>query len=380
MRLALVRQRLSALGGAENTLLALTRELLRQGHEVTLVTAELQPPPELASPANLHWLPAPVWPGKLGRILGFAVNSRRVLQQGRFDVIFSLERTLHQDVYRAGDGCHREWLQRRRPYDSFPERLHLTLSPFHRTILGLEKRLFQDPGLKLVIANSHQVQAEVRRHYQVAPEKIRVIYNGVDRERFSPELLAARPAGTFRDLGLEPGIPSILFVGSGFKRKGLHFLIAALAGLQHRESRLLVVGQGRIKPYQHLAQQLGVAHRVRFLGPQPKVACFYAAAQVLALPTIYDPCSNVVLEALACGRPVITTAANGASEFIHPGANGVILARPDDLKGLAAALDEFLERAADPAVQKAAVTAVADLSWSRTVAETLAALENLAGN
>ncbi len=379
MRLALVRQRLSALGGAENTLLALTRELLRQGHEVTLVTAEPQPPPELASLANLHWLPAPVWPGKVGRVLGFAVNARRVLQQGRFDLIFSLERTLRQDAYRAGDGCHREWLERRRPYDSWPERLHLALSPFHLTLLALEKKLFQDPGLKLVIANSRQVQAEVRRHYQVAPEKIRVIYNGVDRKRFSPERLAGLPAGTFGDLGLEPKIPSILFVGSGFKRKGLHFLLAALAGMQRRDSRLLVVGHGRTGPYQRLAQKLEVAHRVRFLGPQTRVERFYAGAQVLALPTIYDPCSNVVLEALACGRPVITTAANGASEFIHPGVNGVILERPDDLKSLAAALDEYLERAADPAVQHAAVAAVADLSWSKTVAETLAALETIAG-
>jgi UDP-glucose:(heptosyl)LPS alpha-1,3-glucosyltransferase len=377
MRLALVRQRLSTLGGAENTLLALTRELLRLGHKVTLVTAEPQPPPALASLANLHWLPAPVWPGKVGRVLGFAVNARRVLQKHRYDLIFSLERTLQQDAYRAGDGCHREWLARRRPYDSFPERVHLALSPFHRTLLCLEKRLFQDPKLKLVIANSRQVAAEVRQHYQVDPGKIRVIYNGVDRERFSPERLAALPTG---DLDLEPGASQILFVGSGFKRKGLHFLIAALAGMRRRDSRLLVVGHGRSAPYQRLAVKLGVAHRIRFLGPQPRVESFYASAQVLALPTIYDPCSNVVLEALACGRPVITTGANGASEFIHPGENGAILARPEDSPGLTAALDEYLERAGDPAVQQAAVAAVADLSWPKTVAETLGALENVAGH
>jgi UDP-glucose:(heptosyl)LPS alpha-1,3-glucosyltransferase len=239
----------------------------------------------------------------------------------------------------------------------------------------LEKRLFQDPGLKLVIANSRQVRDEVRRHYNVAPEKIRVIYNGVDRERFSPDRLKKGSPAALPELGLEPGIPTILFVGSGFKRKGLHFLITALAGMQHRESRLLVVGQGRYTSYQRLAQKLGVAQRVKFLGPQPRVELFYAGAQVLALPTIYDPCSNVVLEALACGRPVITTAANGASEFIHPGVNGAILARPDDYQGLASALDEYLERASDPAVPQAAVAAVAELSWSRTVNETLAALE-----
>jgi UDP-glucose:(heptosyl)LPS alpha-1,3-glucosyltransferase len=281
--------------------------------------------------------------------------------------------TLRQDAYRAGDGCHREWLARRRPYDSWPERLHLSLSLFHRTLLALEKRLFQDPGLKLVIANSRQVRDEIRRHYQVAPEKIRVIYNGIDRERFAP-----RAAPAPGDLGLEPGGPYILFVGSGFKRKGLHFLIAALPRMQHRDSLLLVVGHGRTGPYERLAAKLGVSSRVRFLGPQPAVERFYAAGRVLALPTIYDPCSNVVLEALAGGLPVVTTLANGASEFIQPGKNGAILARPDDIPGLAVALDEYLERSADPSVQQAATAAVADLSWPRTVAETLAALEEVA--
>ena len=95
-----------------------------------------------------------------------------------------------------------------------------------------------------------------------------------------------------------------------------------------------------------------MAQRVRFLGPQPAVERFYAAGRVLALPTVYDPCSNVVLEALAGGLPVVTTAANGASEFIRPGDNGAILARPDDCQDLAAALDEYLERATDPAVQQ----------------------------
>jgi UDP-glucose:(heptosyl)LPS alpha-1,3-glucosyltransferase len=377
MRLALIRQRISALGGAENTLLALTRELLRQGHDVTLVTSEPQPPPPLSTLANLHWLPVPVWPGKVGRVLGFAMGARRALQQRHFEIIFSLERTLRQDAYRAGDGCHREWLARRRPFDSWPERLHLALSPFHRVLLGLEKRLFQDSGLKLIIANSRQVKAEIIRHYRVDPKKIRVIYNGVDRERFSAVRLAALPAP---NLGENPSEPRILFVGSGFKRKGLHFLIKAIAAMSCRKSRLLVVGHGRIAPYQRLAQKVGVAHRVRFLGPQTQVERFYAASQVLALPTIYDPCSNVVLEALACGRPVVTTAANGASEFIELGANGAIIARPDDYQSLAAALDEYLVRAADPAVSQAAVAAVADLSWLRTVSETLEALETIAGN
>jgi UDP-glucose:(heptosyl)LPS alpha-1,3-glucosyltransferase len=105
-----------------------------------------------------------------------------------------------------------------------------------------------------------------------------------------------------------------------------------------------------------------------------ETAPFYQAATVLALPTLYDPCSNVVLEALACGTPAVTTAANGAAEFITPGENGVILMRPDDVAGLGDALATFHARGRDPEVRRAAAQAVAELSWERTVAQTLEVL------
>ncbi len=379
MHLALIRQRVSSLGGAETTLLALTRELLAQGHEVTILSLEARPPRELSGLTGLHWQTVPVWPGKVGRVLGFAVNARRLVRAGRFDLVYSLERTLAQDAYRAGDGCHREWLARRRPYDSLPVRLQIALSPFHHTLLSLEKRLFQAPDLKLVIANSQQVKQEIERHYRVDPEKITVIHNGVDHQRFNPQADGSRQPpliGQGRTCSREK--PVVLFVGSGFKRKGLHFLLRAMAALHHRTAHLVVVGQGESRPYQRLARRLGISARLAFVGPQPQVERFYAGAAVLALPTIYDPCANVVLEALACGRPVVTTAANGAAEFIIPGLNGAVLARPDDIAGLAAALDEFLDRELDPSVQRAAAAAVADLSWPRTVTATLAALQSVA--
>ncbi|WP_449244015.1 glycosyltransferase family 4 protein [Desulfobacca acetoxidans] len=377
MRFALLRQRPGALGGAENTLLCLSRELVRAGHEVTIIAAQPRPPVAREVLAGLNWHRVPVWPGKTGRILGFAVNARRLLHRSRFDIIFSLERTLSQDVYRAGDGCHREWLRRRQPYDTTLGRLHLAGSPFHQTLLWLEKRLFQDPRLKLVIANSRQVESEIRRHYRVPPSKIRVIYNGVDRERFNRFRMSELRPGAVGSQKCDFQRSSILFVGSGFRRKGLNFLIAAMAERRLRQCQLLVVGPGRTAPYQRLAQKLGIAGQVQFLGPQTRVENYYAVSRVLALPTIYDPCSNVVLEALACGLPVVTTSANGASEFIRTGENGVVLNRPDDRAALAAALEEFVEQGMDPRVQESAEAAVAQLSWTRTALQTLSALKDL---
>jgi UDP-glucose:(heptosyl)LPS alpha-1,3-glucosyltransferase len=248
------------------------------------------------------------------------------------------------------------------------------LSPFHRMMLLMERRLFTYPGLLRVIANSRQVRDEVIRHYGVDPGHIRVIVNGLDRERFHP--LEAGARGEWgRRLGAPEDREIVLFVGSGFARKGLSYLLQAFGTLKDEGCHLWVVGKGREAPYRRLAAQLGVEARVRFWGPVPETAPFYQAATVLALPTLYDPCSNVVLEALACGTPVITTEANGAAEFITPGENGVVLREPDEVTGLGEALAAFRGRGRDPQVRRAAVQAVAGLSWEATVAQTLEVLE-----
>jgi UDP-glucose:(heptosyl)LPS alpha-1,3-glucosyltransferase len=118
-----------------------------------------------------------------------------------------------------------------------------------------------------------------------------------------------------------------------------------------------------------------VADRVRFWGPVTETAPFYQAATVLALPTLYDPCSNVVLEALGCGTPAVTTVANGAAEFITPEENGAVIPQPNDIAGLTEALTTFLVRGRDPQVRRAAAQAVAELSWESTVAQTLEVLK-----
>ncbi|MFH1597269.1 MAG: glycosyltransferase family 4 protein [Pseudomonadota bacterium] len=377
MKVAILRQRVTGLGGAETTLTHLGRGLAAAGHQVTVYGASRAPEAQKALGPGIGYVPVPVWGGKAGRLLSYALNTRRLLRQSPPQVVFSLERTLHQQVYRAGDGCHREWLARRGPFLSPAARVAEGLRPLHRVMLFLEKRLFADPGLRRVIANSRQVKAEISRHYGVAPERIRVIYNGLDRHQFQPRQDAALKALRQR-LGAPPAAGLVLFVGSGFRRKGLTYLIEAFGSLKDRQSVLWVVGKGNPAPHRRLAERLGCAGRVKFWGPQGEVASFYQAATVLALPTLYDPCSNVVLESLACGTPVVTTAANGASEFLTPGLSGEILTQPDDVAGLAQALAAYLERGPDPERRRAAQEAVAHLSWETTVAQTIAVLEETA--
>ncbi|MCX5891168.1 MAG: glycosyltransferase family 4 protein [Deltaproteobacteria bacterium] len=376
MKIALLRQRVGGPGGAETTLQHLARGLAAAGQVVTVYGSQAADAARQVLGPGIAYVPVPVWGGKTARLLTFALNTRRLLRLAGPCVVFSLERTLSPQVYRAGDGCHRQWLRLRTPYLSPAARVVQGLSLFHRVLLALERRLFSDPHLHRVIANSRQVKAEIIRHYQVDPARLVVIYNGLDRQKFRPLAEPERTALKAR-LGAA-AVPIILFAGSGFRRKGLTYLLDAFSSIKNQESVLWVVGQGRLAPYQRQARRLGLEGRIKFWGPQADLAPFYQAATVLALPTIYDPCSNVVLEALSCGVPVITTAANGAAEFLAPGTNGAILARPDDLSGLTHALDEYLARGEAPEVRRAAVAAVAHLSWEATVAQTLKVLEEAA--
>jgi UDP-glucose:(heptosyl)LPS alpha-1,3-glucosyltransferase len=373
MQIALLRQRVTALGGAETTLNYLARGLAAAGHEVSVYGTEDAAAAQAALGPGAAYVRVPVWGGKTLRLLSFALNVRRLLKDTGPQVVFSLERTPGAQVYRAGDGCHREFLRRRAPYLSPLARAAQRLSPFHRVMLLLERRLFTDPGLRRVIANSRQVQDEIIRLYGVDPGHLRIVYNGLDRQRFHP-LTADAGAALRRRLGAPEDGALVLFVGSGFERKGLTYLLQAFGSLKDRTSHLWVVGKGQFAPYRRVAARLGMADRVKFWGPVKETAPFYQAAAVLALPTLYDPCSNVVLEALACGTPAVTTAANGAAEFITPGANGAILTRPDDVPALNQALAAFLAPAQDPQVRRAATDAVAGLSWERTVAQTLEVL------
>jgi UDP-glucose:(heptosyl)LPS alpha-1,3-glucosyltransferase len=373
MKIALIRQRVTAPGGAETTLGYLARGLVAAGHDVAVYGTENAPGAQAALGPKIAYVRVPVWGGKTLRLLSFALNTRRRLRQAGPQVGLSLERVPGIQVYRAGDGCHREWLTRRAPYLSSPARAAQSFSLFHQVMLMLEERLFAHPALVRVIANSRQVREEIFRLYGLDPARIRVIYNGLDRERFHP-LDAAAAAALRTRLGAPAEVPVVLFVGSGFERKGLPYLFQAFGSLKDKAGHLWVVGKGNVALYRQAAAGLGVADRVRFWGPVTETAPFYQAATVLALPTLYDPCSNVVLEALACGTPAVTTAANGAAEFITPGENGVILMRPDDVAGLGDALATFHARGRDPEVRRAAAQAVAELSWERTVAQTLEVL------
>jgi UDP-glucose:(heptosyl)LPS alpha-1,3-glucosyltransferase len=323
MKIALIRRHYTPHGGAERYVENLSRHLVELGHEVHLFSHFW---PE-SDGVTLH--PVPMLGGMgLLKLWSFNYGVQRLLAKESFDLVQSFEKTCCQDVYRAGEGCHREWLVQRKKYEPFLKTFGVRINPFHWLTLFLERKLFEKSQTRFFVANSQRGKREILAHYQVSPEKIKVIYSAVP---FKGPFLLNPKAGTG-----DRKEKVLLFVGSGFQRKGLSFVIEALPlALKQADFRLLVVGQGDQKRAKDLADRLGVLDKISFAGPVKDVSPFYQESDGFVLPSIYEPFSNACLEAMAYGLPLITTEMNGASEDIVPGQNGFVIKDPADRETLA---------------------------------------------
>ena len=333
VKLALIRGRYVEDGGAERFVARALAALRDTELQITVLAREWP----AVGPFTVDYC-RPFHLGRVWRERAFARCVCRRLQQANFDLVQSHERIACCDIYRAGDGVHREWLlQRAQALGPLRRRL-LWLNPYHRYLLRAEAALFASPQLRVVICNSQMVRDEIQRHYGVAPEKLRLIYSGVDTEHFHPRARDHRNAVRAR-LGIPSAAPLFVLVGSGFERKGVGATLRALARVP--AAYLLVVGRDKhAARYIEQARTLGIAARVQFLGRQPDVRPYYGAADGFVLPSLYDPFPNAALEAMACGLPLITSTKSGAAELIRAGENGFVT-EALDAAAIAAAMGEL---------------------------------------
>ncbi|MFQ5442173.1 MAG: glycosyltransferase family 4 protein [Thermodesulfobacteriota bacterium] len=341
MRIGIIRRRYNPYGGAEVFLKRFIAELLKRGHVVDLFAEEWAGGGGggVGEGVTFHRVRAR-GPYFL-RPLCFALNAKKAVSRARPDVVVSFERTFCQDVYRAGDGCHREWLERRMPAAQPLKRFLISINPLHRVLLYIERRLFTDRRLKKVVANSNMVKADIIKHYGLPEKSIYVIYNGINLSAYTSRSFELRKK-TREALGVEEGVRVLLFVGSGFERKGLLYTIRALKRLKEAPVKLIVIGRGSAGRYLKEARGLGVEGLVTFLGPVKETAGYYQAADIFVLPSLYEPFSNACLEAMASGLPVVTSRANGFSEVIKEGSTGAVVEDPTDPEEIARKIKTFL--------------------------------------
>ena len=206
----------------------------------------------------------------------------------------------------------------------------------------MEKGLFEKDGCLKIVAISETVKQDIQKHYKVPDEKIVVVYNGVSLEKFHPENKKRFRSSIREKLDIPENEVLILFVGSGFERKGLKFLLQALQFLSSDHWHLLLIGKGNWSRYLPLASKES-QKKIRCLEPVDDLEKYYASADVFVLPSIYEPFGNANLEALASGLPVVTSANSGAAEIIEHGENGRVIENPSDPKEIAENLNSLFD-------------------------------------
>lgn len=351
MKIALVCKEYSLKkGGLERYTVSLSRELIRARHEVHVFTNDWQEEPGVI----IHHVPMLRFSSPL-KNLSFALFSNRALSKMSFNVIHSMERIFYQDIFRVSDGINPVQLSQQ--YPNFAVRLLKAIGPRRLVLSYLEHRIFVDRGCKVIMTNSELIKGHIIEHYKVAPQKIEVIYNGVNTLRFHPGVKEEYGAAVRSKYRIKENELVLLFISNNFKLKRLQTILKSLALLKKREIKLLVVGNDSKRPYQRWVTENVLDKQVLFLGPKKNIEKYYAASDIFVLPTLYDAFANVCLEAMACGLPVITTRNNGASELIQDGEQGFILKGqgPNELAGRIATLKLPMDRTrmGDKAAKKA---------------------------
>ena len=351
MRVALVILHADpAKGGAERYTFDLAEGLARRGHEVTLIASTFGPRPAGVACVELGERGVT----RLGRYWRFLDELDRHLDRRTYDVVHAMLPVRRCDVYHPHAGVAAEAIESghtkhagvvKRELARVGNRVNLKRRAFARVegeLLngkgplpgpppGYRERGEEAGGGPVVLCLSEYVKGTVRKHYPgLAEDRLATLFNAVDLKKFDPAKAGTRDRATDAVVGL--------MVAQDFERKGLREAIVALSRVKELPIKLRVVGRPDPAAYVELARSLGVGESVDFAGPQRDVLGFYADADFFVLPTRHDPCSLVVLEALAMGVPVISTKQNGACEIMTDGVHGFVLESADDAEGLVGAM------------------------------------------
>ena len=350
LRIAVVTPELHRHGGTERGTAEVVARLARD-HQVCLFAHrwEADATPNIC----FHDVRVLPWPG-LARFLSFFVAASlqvraAELRHGAFDAIYS-----------PGPNCWQvqvssAWFCQARQLELFRSRKHRPppatwvdwLKLAHRwtyaaVVSQLERKFYRSPRLKKVITQSHLLARDLRDYYGLSPVRTVVAHGGVNCEHFHSERHQALRPQARKDLGLADDQFVFFFLGNNWLIKGLYHVIQALVDVPR--AWLMVVGLGaeRPEPWQRYSARLGVADRIRYLPRRPDVLYYYAAADALVAPSVYDTFPLMPLEAMACGLPTIISQATGVAELVRA-EDTLTVSRADNVTELAAAMRRMVE-------------------------------------
>jgi UDP-glucose:(heptosyl)LPS alpha-1,3-glucosyltransferase len=355
LRIAVLSPFVDRRHGTEHSLAEILQGLAeRHGHEIHLYSqhvVDLQVTPfdnrTQASNQRIFWhrvpsLPAPHLFAFLFWIFAnrFCRLRDRLFRHLEFGAVFSPGiNATDADLILVHAVFHRlKELQRERPSGGL-RGLHRSL--YYRLLCFLENRCYRRKSLRLAAVSPHtarQLAQYFGRHDVV------VVPNGVDTSVFSTASRQSLRNAARQRLGYSPEDLVLLLVGNDWRNKGLPALLDAVSRLRHFPLYLCVVGSDAPTEFLPQVQSLYLSDRVQFFPESSEILSFYSAADVYAAPSLEDSFNLPVLEAMACGLPVVVSRQAGISEYIVDGVEGILLGAPQDPRTLAAALSLLLQQ------------------------------------
>jgi UDP-glucose:(heptosyl)LPS alpha-1,3-glucosyltransferase len=372
MRIALLSRRFDAAGGGtERDLVSTARILAAAGHQVTIYADEVRRPSADLMVRRIAALPM----GRALRLLSFAVRAASAARRGGAEMVVSFDRTLNADILRSGGGAHASYVRAARRWRNWMMWTAMRLSPYHRLQIALERASFKSPTLRCAIAVSELVRCDLRRTFGLPLSKVVTLYNGVDLKRFAPNPDRSLAKRIRSEFGIGEDSRAVAFIGHGFARKGLQFLLEAWPLVDSRTCLVVAGGDRQVGAYRRRATQLGIGHRVIFVGTRADTDRLLAAVDGLALPSLFEPFGNVVLEAMAAGLPTLCSKQTGAAELVPRELPELVIEDPTDIEELARRVN-LLIRLRDDASQLVRETAE-HYTWERHSAELLRIIAEL---
>lgn len=334
-----------ARGGAERYTVDLAEALARRGEDVSLLATTFAGDIQGVQCIRLGGGGCT----RLGRYLRFLDSLDAHLATTHYDVVHAMLPVCRCDVYHphaglAADAVETGHLKHGRGMVATLSRMANRFNRKRQRFAQVERQLLTGPRPPVVLCLSEYVKETVRRHFSSLPDsRLATLFNAVDLNRFDPAVQPEAGRLVRERFNISADRVVALIIAQDYQRKGLPETLNALARLNDPRLVLLVVGKQDPSSYQRLAGKLGLDDRVVFAGPTNDPRSFYQAADFFVLPTRHDPCSLVVLEALAMGVPVISTRFNGACEIMTEGREGFVLPAPQDIDALGKAIGRLMD-------------------------------------
>jgi UDP-glucose:(heptosyl)LPS alpha-1,3-glucosyltransferase len=330
------------------------RFLAARGHDVTVFANEFE---KSGEPITYKQVDIPPTLKTLKPVAFYDACKKAMAEEEPFDAHGSFGCVCPEGGVYWAQSVHAAWLDKAkalRPAWSVA-RWKQWLNPAHPMLLKLEKSHLASGGYRKVIALTEEVKSDLNKYYGVPEEDVEVVPNGFSPEEFNLQRGREMRDAVRREVGFAADEKVIVFVANELDRKGYPALLRAVQAMADPKLRILVAG--RMAPPAHPL--------VKYVGSTSDVARYYAAADVFALPTLYEAWGMVIIEAMATGLPVLTSRLAGASIAVREGTTGNLLDDPADENEIVAKLRPLI--AGEHASPEEISASVADYAWSRVL-------------